>query len=104
MKKTTVIALSALLFSSPVLAADHGGGKGYQEKRVQMMSERLDLDDSQRAALREILTEQHQTMQQLRNQTRGKIEGILNPQQQEAYQEMREERRSRWEERRGGGR
>ena len=99
MKKTLILSLSlfALSGAGTVLANDHGQ---HMEKRLTHMTDKLSLSDTQAAAMRDILTEQHQAMQQVRAETHSKIQSILTPEQQTKFDTLRDERSERWSQRR----
>lgn len=67
----------------------------YAERYLQRHAERLQLDPQQQQQMRELHQRHIQQYRQLHEQHRSEMQGILNADQQKAWQEMREERRER---------
>ena len=137
--RARLLALGAALAAGLVLAPQAGAQSEQQgrpdrrgermdpqqrlERRVGMMTERLQLSQQQATQIRQILTQEHTQMQALRQKagdganreslrpemqsirqrTEQQIDGVLTEQQRTTYRELREQmRKERGEGRRGG--
>ena len=98
MKKSLVVCLALIGLSGPLMADT--GGTRHSEHRLAQMQERLSLSDQQASAMHDILQEQQQAMAQVRAETRSKINSILSPEQRELMDELRAEKKQRWQDRR----
>lgn len=94
--KWVTIALALTTASTLALAQPRDDGE-FLERRLEIMSERLDLEHAQTEELRQILESQHQAMQQLHEQGENRIRGILTSEQAERLTEMQEQRRGKRE-------
>lgn len=87
------------------------GGRGDPAQRIQRrlerMSEYLELSDTQKAQIKSIFEEQHTKRIALREETHGRISALLNEQQRVKLEQMRANRgkggRGGWDRRDGGG-
>lgn len=144
MKRIAQLALGAALTAGLVLAPQAGAQSEQQgrpdrrergermdpqqrlDRRVSMLTERLQLSQQQATQIRQILTQEHTQMAALRQKAEGgadreslrpemqsirqrseqQIDGVLTAQQRTTYRELREqmrkERGERGEKRRGG--
>ena len=101
MKKVTTLALA--LFTSAALAGTamagpkHGPGPG-SERMVKHMTEELNLSEQQQGQVKAIFDEQGKKMRALHDETKGKIDQVLTPEQKAKAKELREERIKHWKE------
>lgn len=130
MKFLKITALfSAMLFAIGTYALQSPGGQDNGEKhgrmgsvddQVKMLSEKLNLSDDQQAKVKSILTDQHQQMQAirddsslsqddkrskmrgLRDATHSKIRDVLNDDQKTKFDQMQQEMRERSKEGKSG--
>ncbi len=93
-----VLLVSGLLVVTPGLAGGKGKHHGHNpEKKLQKLTKRLGLSKEQQAKVKPILEQKHHKLQELHKQmkqvrknARAQIEELLNPEQVEKYQHMRE--------------
>ena len=124
MKRLTILIAAGLVAASTAIAGGWGWGKhrhdddhGHHGHRgAAAIAWRLDLSEAQEDPVREILLEHRKKRRELRQalreqaqprfdalraETRGKLEGVLTPEQLEEYDEMASEKRGRGKRHRG---
>lgn len=97
MWRKSVIAGLALVTASTMSLARPQDDEEFLEKRLEIMTERLELEPAQTEELRHILESQHQAMQQLHAESESRIRSILTSEQEEKLTQMREQRKDRRE-------
>lgn len=103
MKKTiAALALGAILIPAAVIAGSQHG-EYRSEKRVERMTEQLQLTDQQRIEIEKIFKEQHAKRRALHEQTREQVSNVLTPEQQAKWQQYKEDRKKRHCDRGGKG-
>jgi Spy/CpxP family protein refolding chaperone len=125
MKKALIATALIGVIGMSAAFADHGGGFGDcggkgdpagfggrgGEKMAEMLTDKLQLDDAQKAQLATIQQEQksqmdalhtqmQEQMQALRTENDSKIAAILTPEQATTFQQMQDERQKKQDERR----
>jgi len=97
MKKTVLaVLMSAVLFPA-ITYAERGM---HHERMVERMAEELDLSEEQRMQVEAVFKEQKPKFEALREETRSRIEAILNEEQRTKMERLKAERKARWEEKR----
>ena len=91
MKKViaTIIIASTLLVTANIVRADDKY-KFDPDRRIDHMSEVLNLSEEQQREIKKIMVNDHQTMQQLRELRQQKINSVLTPEQQLIREQMSE--------------
>lgn len=74
-----------------------GGPAAREELLVKRLTQQLDLDNRQLAAIRPIVHQTHASIRQLRQQTRPQVEGLLEESQRQISAILRPEQRQRFE-------
>lgn len=99
--KMTVIAIIMTAFLLPATSfAAHHGERGGHGKHMDRMATELQLTDEQREQLKTVKQEQRSKHQVLRQETKTRIDAILNDEQRARMETLRAERKQRWMERR----
>lgn len=88
MRKTTLFLSGALLLVTSMAFAQPGagGGKHFAER----MTKHLELNETQAAQVKDIMSESHEKMKAVREETKLKVDAILTTEQKEKMQTMRE--------------
>lgn len=102
--KRQIIALAAgaTLIAAPVMTniatADlPGGGRG---NKMEKMATELNLTDDQKIKLQEIWQKSREEMRAIRQKAETDIKNILDPEQQQKFDAMKQQRQARREQRR----
>lgn len=99
MKYTTTLLLATLLSAGAFAAHASEGYMGKMEKRMQHMTENLDLNEEQQLQMREIMKSHRKERKAMKEHKADKIRSILTPAQQEKFDQHRAEKKARREER-----
>lgn len=87
-----LVTAIALGVSTSVLAKPPGPSP---EKRIERLSQELQLDESQVAQLSEIINAQHKKMKGFKEQHQADIEAVLNEEQKAKFRELKEQHKAR---------
>lgn len=100
--KTTLVALILTAFMTPAMSHDkdhdHEHGKG--QHMMERLDKALELSDEQRQQVEAVFAEQHAKHKALRDETKGRLNEILDDEQQARLKQLRAERKARWQEKR----
>lgn len=88
-KLLSSIAIVALV-ASPAFAM------GDSQKRVERMTQELNLNETQQQQIQAIMEQQRAELEALREQSKSKIAAVLTPEQQAKFDELREERKAKY--------
>lgn len=99
MIKTTLAALLLTFFMAPAMGHEHGGSHKAQ-RMIEHMDEQLELSDDQRSQIEAVFKEQHEKHKALRSESKSKMAGILNADQQARFEQMKAERKAKWQQKR----
>ena len=103
LKRTALlVGLAALTVVGASVAAPGKNAEQRIEKRVERITERLNLSPEQADTLATVMREQAAKQQALREETRTRIDSILNDEQRAQAAEMREQRKERRQSKRRG--
>ena len=94
-----LIGLSVTL--TPQAAFADWGEKGV-DKRVEHMTEGLNLAPDQTTQVKAILEEEKAAIQKIREESQQKISAVLNAEQQEKYNQMKEKREEKMQKKHEG--
>lgn len=110
---TSILLAAALGFSAPLMAAHHEGSSDEYAhdsgkkcpKKMGRISEKLGLDDDQKARFAEIMEAKHtrkkeiieasgikESLEQLHDETHEKLKSVLSEEQMEKFEKMKEKR------------
>lgn len=98
MNKKAICIVLALGF--PLAASAGAGPKGDFEsrhgKKMERMYKELNLTEEQKPQVEAVYKEQHEKIRAIRNETRGKLEQILTPEQMAKFDEMKKKRKEQY--------
>ncbi|MBE0436783.1 MAG: Spy/CpxP family protein refolding chaperone [Methylomicrobium sp.] len=102
-KKIIAIAM-ALALPLTAAAFPPGSGKGDMEgrhgQRIERLAKDLDLTEEQRTQLESIFKEQHEKYRAIHEETRGRMQEVLNEEQMQKMEALKQQRHEKWQEKR----
>lgn len=99
--KTVLLSLLLTAFLIPGISyAGSGGHHDHHKRMIEHMDKELELSDEQRSQVEAVFDEQRNKFQALRDETRTKLDAILDDEQMAKMEQMKAERKARWQKKR----
>lgn len=94
---TLTLAIATLIAATPVIAGPEKGWLGPEalDRKIERMTETLELTPEQQGELRDILEEQRTLAEQQRQETQARVRALMTPEQLDRIDEQREARMER---------
>lgn len=101
-KKIIIIALAfALPLTAFAFSGDKNESGGHYAKRLERLTENLNLTAEQKAKLEPILKEQEEKFKTIREETHKRMQEVLTKEQLTKMDEMKKQRRKEWQNKHG---
>ena len=97
---TLAIALALPLTVAAFPGSGDGGRfEGHRGDKVERLAKKLDLNDEQKSKLEVIFKEQREKLDAIHQETRLRMQGVLNTEQMAKLDEMKKRHREMWQKR-----
>jgi len=92
----TLAAILLTLALPTAFATGGGDWKAHSERRLERMTQELQLTDAQKTSVRTLMEAQWAQRKEMREQMRTQFAGVLTPEQMTKLDQLHAERKARW--------